>query len=57
MHEEVNGGMRRPDGKGLAYIGVGQPYDADRKKLDARPQKAETLNHLRDHRRPSTVGP
>lgn len=57
LREEVNGEMEGPDGTGLAYIGVGQPYDADRKKLDARPQKADRLNHLRYHGRPSTVGP
>lgn len=33
----------RPEDKG-GYIGVGQPYDANRVKTAAGPQKAETLN-------------
>lgn len=45
--EEINCGFRRPGDDRLEYIGAVQPYDADSLELDARPQKADTLNRMR----------
>jgi hypothetical protein len=41
----VNCGTGELREKAQAYIGAVQPYDAAEVGTDARPQKAETLNH------------
>jgi hypothetical protein len=45
--EEINCGFRRPGDDRQGFIGAVQPYDADSLELDARPQKADTLNRMR----------
>jgi hypothetical protein len=43
--EESIAELGGPSEKAQAYIGAVQPYDATEVGTDARPQKAETLNH------------